>query len=119
MRKFREKEAKESVLMGRYGDGKDDSADALDRGCEVLIVDDLDVQEGAYAAHIFCEILDRRMGADLCSIFTTNCTAAELRDWLGERGYSRLLNRCKWVALDGDDRRLSDPCQPTNLKDST
>jgi DNA replication protein DnaC len=121
IRKFREKEVKESVLLARYGEGKDDSADPLDGGCEVLVVDDIcagaDVDR--YASEIFCEILDRRMGADLLTMFTTNCTRVEMREWLGERGYSRLLNRCKWVALDGDDRRLRDPRPQKNLKDST
>jgi DNA replication protein DnaC len=121
IRKFREKVAKESVLLERYVDGKDDRADRLDGGCEVLIVDDIGAGANAdrYASEIFCEILDRRMGADLCSIFTTNCTRVEMLEWLCERGYSRLLNRCKWVALDGDDRRLRDPRPLANLKDST
>jgi DNA replication protein DnaC len=121
IRKFREKEAKESVLMARYGDGKDDSADALDEGCEVLIIDDLGAGDDAdaYAAEIFSEILDRRIGADLLTVITTNCTADELQLWLGERGYSRLRSRCSWNSLDGDDHRLRDPRPQKNLKDST
>jgi DNA replication protein DnaC len=105
MRKFREKVAKESVLLARYGDGQD-SADALDEGCNTLIVDDFGIEADRYASEIFCEILDRRMGADLATVFTTNSTPDELLEWLGERGYSRLLNRCNWVALDGADHRL-------------
>lgn len=121
IRKFREKVAKESTLLERYGDGNDDSADPMDGGCEVLIVDDIGAGADAdrYASEIFCEILDRRIGADLRSIFTTNCTRIEMLAWLGERGYSRLLNRCKWIALDGDDRRLCDPRPQKTLDGST
>ena len=106
MRKFREKGAKESALLARYGDGKHDATDPLDQGCEFLIIDDIGVEADAYSSQIFCEILDRRIGADLLTVFTTNCTADELRLWLGERGFSRLRSRCNWIALDGDDHRL-------------
>lgn len=106
MRKFREKSAKDSVLLARYGDGQADSAGELDEGCEFLVVDDIGVEADAYSSQIFCEILDRRIGADLLTVFTTNCTADELRLWLGDRGFSRLRSRCNWIALDGDDHRL-------------
>ena len=119
MRKFREKSVKESTLLARYGDGKKDIGDALDEGCKMLIVDDLGVEADAYASQIFCEILDRRIGADLLTVFTTNCTADELRLWLGDRGYSRLRSRCNWIALDGDDHRLRDPRPQKTLKKSS
>jgi DNA replication protein DnaC len=119
MRKFREKAEKESVLLARYGDNKYEPADELDNGCETLVVDDLGIETDRYASEIFCEILDRRMGADLCSIFSTNLTPDEMRKWLGESGYSRLMNRCLWIGLDGDDHRLRDQRPPKELKDST
>jgi DNA replication protein DnaC len=119
IRKFSEKVDKESVLLARYGDDKYEPADRLDNGCNTLVVDDLGRETDIYASRIFCEILDRRMGAELQSIFTTNLTPVEMRTWLGEPGYSRLLNRCLWIDLDGDDRRLRDPRSLANLKDST
>lgn len=119
IRKFRETGAKESILLARYGDNKYAKIDDLDNGCETLVVDDLGIETDRYSADIFCEILDRRMGADLRSIFTTNLTPDEMRLWLGERGYSRLMNRCIWIGLDGDDHRLRDPRPLKNLKYST
>jgi DNA replication protein DnaC len=106
IRKFREGATKESVLLSRYGDNTYVRVDALDNGCQTLVVDDLGIETDRYAAEIFCEILDRRMGADLGSIFTTNLTPDEMHAWLGDRGYSRLMNRCLWIDLDGDDHRL-------------
>jgi DNA replication protein DnaC len=105
-RKFREKAKKESDLLARYGDDKYEPTDELDNGCKTLVVDDLGIETDIYASEIFCEILDRRMSADLRSIFTTNLTPDEMHAWLGERGYSRLMNRCLWIDLDGDDHRL-------------
>lgn len=116
MRKFREKGAKESALLARYGDGKHDATDPLDQGCEFLIIDDIGVEADAYSSQIFCEILDRRIGADLLTVITTNCTAEELRLWLGERGFSRLRSRCSWNSLDGDDHRLRDPRPQKTMK---
>jgi DNA replication protein DnaC len=107
IRKFREKEAKESVLLARYGDGAaSDHTDEFDRGCETLFIDDFGIEADRYASEIFNEILDRRMTSDLMTVVTTNCTEHEILEWLGERGLSRLTYRCKWVALDGEDYRL-------------
>ena len=111
IRKFREKGQKESGLLARYGEDKYEPTDELDNGCQTLVVDDLGIETDRYAAEIFCEILDRRMGAELRSIFTTNLTSDELQAWLGERGYSRLMNRCIWIELDGVDHRLR-PIKP-------
>lgn len=104
LRMFRENGTKESALLARYADGEAGN-EAIDDGCRVLIVDDFGIDADAYAARIFCEILDRRTAADLYTVVTTNSTETELKEWLGERGFSRLMYRCKWVPVLGADHR--------------
>lgn len=94
-------------LMLRYGDGHIiEPADEHDNGCTRLLIDDFGAGCDAGAIEAIVEILDRRMGNDLATIITTNMTRRELRDLLGERGYSRLMYRCKWVPMPGADYRL-------------
>jgi DNA replication protein DnaC len=94
-------------LLQRYGDGHViDPADELDTGCEELLLDDLGVGCDQATVDFLIEILDRRTSNNLRTIVTTNLTRKELQELLGERGYSRLMYRCKWVPMPGADYRL-------------
>jgi DNA replication protein DnaC len=107
IRQFTERIASESKLFAKYGDSATDLGDPLDNGCRVLVIDDMGLSTDAYAARIVGEILDRRNRNDLATVVTTNATKAELRAWLGERCYSRLMHRCLWIAVTGPDYRLA------------
>lgn len=106
VRQFRQKDRPEAVLLAQYGRGE---FEAEPWDSELLIVDDVGIGADPYAAQVMCEILDQRMGEELQTVVTTNATDSELATWLGERGYSRLRKGCKWVQLDGRDRRLDPP----------
>lgn len=103
VRKFRDKPASEEQLMRHYGNSQYDKNEA---GSSTLFIDDLGADADRYAAQVICEILDRRVGNDAATVITTNATKSEMRELLGERGFSRLMYRCKWVAVLGDDYRM-------------
>lgn len=112
VRKFKEKDQKESALFLRYGDGVEDSTNKLDKGCNLLIIDDIGVDKGQYARQILAEIIDRRNAAELSTVITTNLHKDELVAFLGDRAASRLFHRCLVVTLDGDDYRAKVPSAP-------
>lgn len=105
IRKFKEKERKESSLMIHYGDGKSYHDDSMDSGCATLIIDDLVADLDKYSIGVINEILDRRVSAEIYTIITTNLYNAELVKMLGERGASLLFDRCLVAALGGQDYR--------------
>ena len=109
VRKFKEKEQKESVLFMRYGDGYVDETDKMDRGCELLVIDDVGVDTSEYAKKILIEIIDRRNAAGLFTVITTNLLKLELLAMLGDRGASRLFHRCLVVGMSGADYRAKQP----------
>ncbi len=109
VRKFKEKEQKESVLFMRYGDGYVDETDKMDRGCELLVIDDVGVDTSEYAKKILIEIIDRRNAAGLFTVITTNLLKPELLAMLGDRGASRLFHRCLVVGMSGADYRAKQP----------
>ena len=76
------------------------------RNADVLLLDDLGaakssewVEETAY------RLLNHRYEAMLPTIFTTNLPLADLREGLGDRLASRLVETCERVVLAGGDRR--------------
>jgi len=109
VRKFKEKEQKESVLFMRYGDGWIDEKNKMDRGCELLIIDDVGVDKSEYAKKILTEIIDLRNAAGLSTVITTNMTKPELLEMFGDRGASRLFHRCLAVVMPGADYRAKQP----------
>jgi DNA replication protein DnaC len=109
VRKFKEKEQKDSTLFRRYGDGFVDGKDKMDRGCELLVIDDVGVDKSEYARQILIEIIDRRNAAGLSTVITTNLSKAELSAMLGDRGASRLFHRCLAVGMPGADYRAKPP----------
>ena len=109
VRKFKEKEQKELVLLKRYGDGWIDEKNKMDRGCELLVIDDVGVDTSEYAKKILIEIIDRRNAAGLFTVITTNLTKSELLEMFGDRGASRLFHRCLAIGLWGADYRAKHP----------
>lgn len=116
VRKFKEKEQKESALFLRYGDGEEDPKNKLDEGCRLLVIDDVGVDKSAYARQILTEVIDRRNAAGLHTVITTNMKKVETQEYFGERGLSRLFHRGLVFVLEGDDYRAKitvDPvCRP-------
>jgi DNA replication protein DnaC len=72
----------------------------------LLILDDLGtVPDPDFVA---ARIIDARYDALRPTIFTSNFTAKELVELLGERSASRLAETCKVITLDGADRRRAE-----------
>ena len=76
------------------------------RSAQIMLLDDLGaakssewVEETAY------RLLNHRYEAMLPTIFTTNLPLADLREGLGDRLASRLVETCERVVLAGGDRR--------------
>lgn len=110
IRKLKDKVISESAFFSRYGDGvADKQKNKLDRGCELLILDDVGVDKSEYARKILIELIDRRNAAGLSTVITTNLTKSELVNMFGERGASRVFYRCLVVSLNGEDYRAKQP----------
>lgn len=109
VRKFKEKEQKESVLFMRYGDGFIDEKNKMDQGCQLLVIDDVGVDTSEYARKILIEIIDRRNAAGLFTVITTNLLKPELTAMFGDRGASRLFHRCLSIGMPDDDFRTKQP----------
>lgn len=75
----------------------------------LLVIDDLDAERDSdYMIENVYNIVDARYRAGLPMVITTNLTGAQLKnpDSIGkERIYSRLLERCHPVEVQGADRR--------------
>lgn len=112
VRKFKEKDQKESALFLRYGDGVADPKNELDEGCQLLVIDDVGVDKSPYARQILTEVIDRRNAAGLNTVITTNLERRKILEYFGERGASRLFHRCLVFALAGDDYRSKAPSAP-------
>ena len=76
------------------------------RKAGLLLLDDLGAAKGSeWVEEPTYRLLNHRYEALLPSIFTTNLPLAQLRDGLGDRLASRLVETCDRVVLDGADRR--------------
>jgi DNA replication protein DnaC len=76
----------------------------------VLVLDDLGAAKGTeWNEEINFRLLNHRYERKLPTIVTTNVPARKLRDELGERLASRLIEMADRVYLTGGDRRLSGP----------
>jgi predicted ATPase len=113
VRRFKEKDQKESALFLRYGDGVKDPKNELDEGCQLLVIDDVGVDKGPYARQILTEVIDRRNAAGLHTVITTNMEKRETLEYFGKRGASRLFHRCLVFVLAGDDYRAKVTAAPT------
>lgn len=75
---------------------------------DVLILDDLGAEKASdWSLEKLFEVIDSRQG--LHTIYTTNFAVNELRNKVGERNFSRIVNRDTTVVeLDGDNYRLGE-----------
>ncbi len=112
VRKFKEKDRKESALFLRYGDGIADPKNKLDEGCQLLVIDDVGVDKSSYARQILNEVIDRRNATGLHTVITTNMEKREALEYFGKRGASRLFHRCLVFVLAGDDYRAKVAATP-------
>jgi DNA replication protein DnaC len=72
----------------------------------VLFVDDLGAAKlTEWTEEITYRLINHRYEQCLPGIFTSNVPPTQLRDALGERVASRLVEMCERVVLKGDDRR--------------
>lgn len=96
-----------NILQENFS-GRQIYIDSLNR-FSLLVIDDLDVERGSdYMLENVYSVIDARYRAGLPMIITTNLTGAKLKnpDNIGkERIYSRLLERCHPIEVQGADRR--------------
>lgn len=78
---------------------------------DLLILDDLGVERTksedngvSWAKRKIYEIVDSRIGQ--ATIYTTNFSGKELLQMYGERDFSRMVQGCKVVKMDGENYRL-------------
>lgn len=87
--------------------GKDpEGAMSTYRDAGILLLDDLGAAKSSeWVEETTYRLLNHRYEAMLPSIFTTNLPLADLREGLGDRLASRLVEICDRVVLIGGDRR--------------
>lgn len=79
---------------------------------DLLVMDDLGVERDgkdagtAWAKQKIYEIVDSRIGR--ATIYTTNFAGRELLSMYGERDFSRMMQDCSIVKMDGNNYRLKD-----------
>ena len=72
----------------------------------MLFVDDLAAAKlTEWTEEVTYRLVNYRYEQCLPGIFTSNVPPAQLRDALGERIASRLVEMCERIVLKGDDRR--------------
>ncbi|SDD56799.1 ATP-binding protein [Actinokineospora iranica] len=73
----------------------------------VLLLDDLGVRKTGtdWTEEIDYRLVNARYDGYLPSVFTTNLTLAQLKDTMSDRVVSRLVEMCRVVIVDGEDRR--------------
>lgn len=99
-----------NTISGSY-DGKQAYIDSMGN-FDVLIIDDLGAERYTeYAQEIVFSVIDARVRLRKPLIVTTNLSIAELsgtKDITRERIYSRVLERCFPIEINGEDRRKAE-----------
>ena len=97
-----------NTVSGMY-EGKQEYYDSLNR-YHLLILDDLSAERKTeYMQEIVFNVIDSRYRAGLPMIVTTNLTSEELKhpsDIAYQRTFSRLLEMCLPIKVEGYDKRL-------------
>ncbi len=71
-----------------------------------LVIDDFGVQRGTeWAKEVLYDLVDTRYGEKRFTVITTNQPLVELQQLSQGRIYSRLLEMCKLVEMEGEDYR--------------
>jgi len=93
-----------------YGDSKKEELLEKIQSCELLIIDDFGAtRETGFANEQIYKIIDSRYRAKKPMIITTNLTPnqiAQEQDIDLKRTYQRVIERCRAVAVNGNNRRL-------------
>ena len=80
----------------------------IDALCKIpyLVLDDFGVQRGTeWELEMLYDLVDARYSEERFTIVTTNQPLEEIKQLSGGRIYSRLVEMCRLVAMDGDDYR--------------
>jgi DNA replication protein DnaC len=88
------------------GDRDPEQTLKVNRSVDLLLLDDLGAARGSewVEDHLY-RLINGRYERMLPAIFTTNLEPAALRDAVGDRIASRLVESCRRVVLTGEDRR--------------
>ncbi|MET3700160.1 DNA replication protein DnaC [Bacillus oleivorans] len=102
-------------LQGTYNKKSDTSELELltaIQKADLLILDDLgaertqkDDEGNTWARRKIFEVVDSRIGS--ATVYTTNYSGAELLKMYGERDFSRMVQNCEAIKLDGENYRIS------------
>ena len=72
-----------------------------------LIIDDFGVQRGTdWEMEMLYDLVDARYADERLTVVTTNKPVSEIQQLSDGRIYSRLVEMCYMVDMDGDDYRL-------------
>lgn len=94
-----------AALRPRAGRDTEDEFDRIS-STDVLFVDDLAAAKlTEWTEEVTYRLINKRYEQCLPGIFTSNVPPTQLRDALGERIASRLVEMCERVVLKGDDLR--------------
>ena len=75
--------------------------------CDLLILDDIGSEKKSdWATERLYTIINQRYNDNKSICFTTNCDSVELRERLGDRTISRILEMCNILKVEGKDYRL-------------
>src|SRR5690554_6259190 len=74
---------------------------------DLLVIDDIGAeQKTEWSTPKLFEIFDERAGK--ATIFTTNLSSAQLKAWVGERNFSRMMENTTPIKMEGKDYRRKD-----------
>lgn len=79
----------------------------LARRVQLLILDDIGAEKSSeWVQETLFVLINYRYECMLPTIFTTNCSFAELEEKLGQRIVSRIVEMCRIVKMGGEDWRI-------------
>jgi len=78
----------------------------LVRSADLLVLDDIGAEKTSeWVREQLYIIINSRYDDLKPVVITSNCTAEELEERIGERATSRIIEMCDWVVVDGPDYR--------------
>lgn len=95
-----------AAVMGRITDSRDFKSrteyesEILDQlgNIPVLVLDDVGAKDDIKGRQdLFFTIIDRRYNSHFPTLITTNLSHEQLREYIGDRAFDRLTQRCVWV----------------------
>jgi DNA replication protein DnaC len=97
-------------LRASYDANDNDFKEVLDmvKSCKLLIIDDIGAERVTeWVRERLVSLINTRVSAGLCTIYTSNLSPADLQRALGDRIASRVMGASKEVQFVGADRRVS------------